>query len=685
MSRLAVFTSAIMLANAFTSVSAQDQLVQYFTGATAGVGNLGATTFDANGDFWVISNDTFGGPVPIPRLSKVENNGTSWNAIPHALDEDMRFFYRSDDGPAGFTNPLWGGPTYGTPNSFLLNPQPLTVAVETPTGIQNINYGAGELAFITDAMSQLSDENSVAQYQHTKKVWRYDLRKVDNPNPFGVAISGPTSQQPDFNTASNGDGTDPFDVVFGSFGLTDWNDAFTQVISEQDIRTAAGGVAGSDNFGRSFAWSSDGQSIYAIDAGSNTGGIYKIDATQVGVVERIRADTNSNTDLGTSRIISEPAVVSTSVRDFDTSSAAVGDQIIVMGSNDGGNQGGLNAYIDTGAPGELADPAVIFTSETFRQFADYYAGSQPQYTSITADPQGNLYFSESRTDGVFRYDTEGRLVKLLNEREHNLYQIAAGLNANDTVLDLQYRTSTGPGFEVGELIYTDDAFDTPIGIYTYKIGDFDRDNDVDDDDLSLFGAAIGTRNTAADDANVRFDLNGNEVASRDLDNEGLPIIRHESGQGVVVDWRDVKILQQFVEFPNGDTNFDMTLDFVDLDVMDANYFTTGQTDATWILGDFASIDTDYIFDAVDVNLVNEIDLAVFADAWLNDLGLVAPTESELTSRYSGQFLTDVINAFAASDQIPGDYDKDGDVDANDYAVWISSYGSIGMGIDADGN
>jgi len=83
------------------TAAAQDQLVTYFPGSVAGVGNLGATTFDANGDFWVISNDAFSGPFPVPRLSKVVFDGSSWTADPHVLDEDLRFFYRSSDGPAG--------------------------------------------------------------------------------------------------------------------------------------------------------------------------------------------------------------------------------------------------------------------------------------------------------------------------------------------------------------------------------------------------------------------------------------------------------------------------------------------------------------------------------------------------------------------------------------------------------
>ena len=686
--RCAVATAFLLALGSANEGAAQDQLVTYFSGTVAGVGNLSATTFDANGDFWVISNNTFSGPVPVPRISKVEFDGQDWDADPHVLDEDLRFFYRSSDAPGGITHPLWGGPSFGTPNGFLLNPAPLTIDVPTSGGgTQQITYQPGEIAFISDAMGVLSDENSNGRHEHTKKIWRYDLRKVDNPNPFGTPVSGPTSQQPDFNTASNGDGTDPGDLVFGAFGFTDWNDAMIQVVSEQDLRDAAGGVAGSDNFGRSFAWSSDGQSIYAIDAGSNTGGIYKVDASEVGVVERIRTDVNSNSELGTSRIITEPAVVHTSVFDFDQGDARTGDQIIVMGSNDGGNQGGLNVYLDDGTPGEMMDPFALFTEADFRDFAEYIGTSKPQYTSVTSDDVGNLYFTESRTDGVFRYDTQGRFVKVLSEREHNEFQIEQGFNPNDNALDLQHRMSNGPGFQVPELIFTDDALDSPLGVYVFEIGDFDRDNDVDSDDYMLFGPALRTRGTAADDENLKFDLNGNSVLDfNDEDMDGV-ILEQRSNTQMVVDWKDVKILQQFGLFPNGDTNFDGALDFTDLDTVNANYYTNpGQTEETWIDGDFASIDPDYIFDAVDANLVNEVDLAVFADAWLNDLGQPAPSEQDLINQgYSGQFLTDVIAAFNPAPGVPGDYDGDGDVDSDDYTVWNGSYGQSGAGLAADGN
>ena len=232
-----------------------------------------------------------------------------------------------------------------------------------------------------------------------------DPRKVDNP--FG-GVNGATTQLPDFANASNNNGVGPT-LVFGATGVADWNDAFAVVFSEQDLQDATAasltadfnrnqlvegadrqiwqanygspatattgdangngradgddfliwqrqlglkGGGGSDNFGRSFAWSSDGQSLYAIDAGANTGGIYRIDATQQNVAQRIWIDTRSN-ETG-DRIVSEPAVISTAVRDFDPTNPATGDQILVEGSAAGGNNGGINIYLDTGAATSLA-------------------------------------------------------------------------------------------------------------------------------------------------------------------------------------------------------------------------------------------------------------------------------------------------------------------------------------------
>jgi cytochrome c peroxidase len=662
-----------------SSALGQDQFVYYFDGITTDVGDLGGQTFDAAGNFWFVGRSAIAGPVPVPRISKVMPDGSGgWVVDPHVFDEDLAFFYRSADPASGTTNPQWGGPTFGTPASFLLNPAALTITVPTGSGgFVTQTYQPGELAFMTDAMGVIAEPNGTARYDATKKLVRYDLRKVDNP----AGISGPTAQLPDFANASNGNGISPVGIQFGAAGLADWNDVFTMVVSEQDLRDAAGGVAGSDNFGRQFAWSSDGQSIYAIDAGSNTGGIYRIDATQTGSVTRIWSDTTSN-EFG-DRIISEPVVIATSVRDFDPANSAEGDQILVEGSADGGNNGGVNAYLDTGGP-VVGAPRAVFTESEFRAFAEYVGTSAPQYLSFAADGEGNLYFHEGRTDGVFLYDTLGRFAKIASEGEHNAFQASRGFAPNDNVLDMQVRTSQLPGFSVPEIVFTDDSLDAPVGILAYRIGDFNRDNAVDSDDWALFRSALGTRGQPAEEANYKFDLNGNAVLAFDPEDQTYD---HVSGGAMVVDWKDVKILQEFTGLLTGDANFDGLVDFADLDIMAANYFTLpGQNQETWADGDFASADPNYAFDAADANLVDLTDLQVLADTWLQTLGQPPVTAADADARgYFGQFRLDLLSVFAPSGPLAGDFNRDGRVDAGDYTIWRDSFDQLGLNLPADAN
>ncbi|TWU25971.1 hypothetical protein [Bythopirellula polymerisocia] len=715
--------------------TAQDQFNFYFSGSTAGVGDIGSYTFDAAGDFWVIGRSPIVSQTPAPRISKLSNNGSSWSADPHVLDEDFAFFYRSVDLASGIADASLGGPALGTPASFLLNPAPLTLTIPTGSGgtMQRI-YQPGELAFVSDAMGVIAEQNGTPILSATKKIFRYDLRKVHNPD-FGV--DGTTTQQPDYANATITNGVNT--IQFGASGVTDFNDAFAVVMSEQDMQdavaasltadfnknkvvegldlqiwqanygSAATGTTGdtdadgdadgrdfltwqrqlglkdggSDNFGRSFAWSSDGQSIYAVDAGSNTGGIYRIDATQQVAARRIWIDTKS--DDFSSRINSEPAVIHTSARDFDPANPAVGDQIIVEGSLTGGNEGGVNVYLDTGAL-TVTDPLHLFSEADFRGFAEYIGDSSPQYLSLTTDQVGNLYFHEIQTDGVFVYDTQGRFAKIASEAEHNEFQLANGVGVNDTVLDLQVRTSNIPGFTVNEVIYTDDTLDAPVGILAYKTGDFDRDNDLDASDFALFASALGTRGAPAALENYKFDLNGNAVLAFDTEDQRF---EHVSNGPVVVDWKDVKILQQFADIKNGDANFDGAVDFLDLDIMSLNYYTiSGQTAETWIDGDFASIDPDYFLDASDVNLVNRVDLDVIADTWVNLLGQSPVTVMDANSHgYVGQFRIDLLSAFADISALSADFNDDMFVDGVDLQIWQSNFGNPGNGLtgDADGD
>jgi hypothetical protein len=652
----------------------------YFDGQTADAGLLGGAAFTTDGDFWLIG---FGAEQ---RIRHLEFEAGGWSGVDSVVSGELALFGRADNLAAGNANSNWGGQIGTSPNALLLNPAPLTIDVPNGAGgTQSVVYPAGTLAFIADSVGTPIDTTGTSRPEVAKKLYRYDLRTTLDP----------TSVQPDYNTARGFSGG----PIIGAFGRADWNDVLQPVVSLQDLRNQSG-LTGSSNFGRQFAWSTNGQSIYAVDSGPGQGGIYRIDPTRTandpaGVV---RIYNNTGIPSAGFALRSEPAVVHTSVYDYAPGSSLIGDQIVIEGNVVSGNEGGVDVYVDTGTA-TLGSPTVLFTENQFRYFADYFSETTsvgtsvsnraPRYISIADAPTGDLYIYEQQTDVLFRYDTQGRFVKVTSEREHNLFQReVTGSFGNDDKSNISIRTSTSPGFEVTEVVFVDSTINAPIGLLVYKPGDFDRDNDLDATDLAMFGAALGTRNAVADDVNVVYDLNGNEAAYRTVSTQTppQPYIGHRSGEGVVVDWKDVKILQQFALFPNGDTNFDMTLNFTDLDVMAVNYYTLPNQNAeTWITGDFASADPDYLFDAPDANRVDLTDLEVIAEAWVIDLGLTSPTSGELSSRYSGQFLTDAIAAFGSVDlPLAGDYNSDGTVNQADYLVWSGQYGQSGAGLTADG-
>lgn len=666
--------------DAFGEATGTSQFNYYFGGGgSAFAGNLGGYAPGPNGEFWLAG--TTGGVI-----SKVTENGSgTWVPDTHVEVIDSALFHRSDDVVGGEANPDAGGDIGGSAASISLNPAPLSIEVVTGSGgTQTIVYPAGTLAVISDRVGS-PIVNGVRQPQIAKKLYSYDLRKIDTA----------TTVEPDYDTASSGP-PELGGIVFGAFGNVDWNDALRPVLSNADLQNQSGSTSNSSAFGREFAWSTDGQRIYAVDSSIAHGGIYRIDPTRSANdatgSPRIWADNQSDTNQP--RMFSEPAVIPTSVRNFAPGTFGTGDQILVEGSFTGGNSGGINVFFDDRSSDQLAAPEVLFTEEEFRSFADYYSNGPsstgiqvdgvPRYFAVAGDAEGNVYFHETQTDGLFRYDTQGRFIKLASEREQDLFQMSRGAGTgSDEIGSLRFRTSTEPGFDVTEVLYADNELDAPVGILAYRPGDFDRDNDLDADDLSLFAGAIGLRNTAADDEFVRFDLNGNEVASLVFDEQNQPVlnnlgdqrISHTNNLGMVVDWKDVKILQQFAGFADGDTNFDGSLDLTDLQTMSDNYYTEpGQNAETWIDGDFASADPDYFFAAPDANLVNEVDLAVIADAWLNDLGQAAPAESTLSGLFSGQFLTDVIAAFSADPGLLGDANGDGSVDLLDLDILGSNFG-----------
>ena len=222
--------------------------------------------------------------------------------------------------------------------------------------------------------------------------------------------------------------------------------------------------------------------------------------------------------------------------------------------------------------------------------------------------------------------------------------VTGGTTTNVNALDLQTRTVTvttgGNTFTVPEVLYSDSVLAAPTGILAFKPGDFNRDNALTSADLSQFQGALGLRGVAATAANRKFDINGNNI----------------------VDWKDVKVLQQFAGFKDGDANMDGSVNFTDLSIMRDNYYSVpGQlADKKWTTGDFASTTEAYSITS-DANKVNLIDLGVIAISWFSQLSPPPMTWDQLDiNGYSGQFRTDVVSVFGLD--FLGDMDGNGRLD-----------------------
>lgn len=433
----------------------------------------------------------------------------------------------------------------------------------------------------------------------------------------------------------------------------DGRNIFTTITTLSDMQAAIGAASTvTSNQGRQFAWSGDGQSIYFADSGSITGGIWKLNPVN-GDVSRLYA-----ADLSV-----EPAVRTS------------GGVDTIYFRSTGTSAGGISSITYDGS--NVGAVAEVVSVAALREFLDAGADQTPVIASMATDAEGNIYFNNTDSTperrGIFKLDVEGRLAKVVGQAERNAFVTevrGTATNANSNTNRMQPRTIAHPtAGNITQMMYAENAFDGITGVNVFKTGDFDRNGAAGQAaDMALFTAALKTRGTPV--ANIdeqKFDLNANSV----------------------VDWKDVKILQQFVDIPNGDANFDGVLNLVDLDIVGANYYTASPTaNKTWAAGDFASVDPLYAANAVDANIVNLVDLELFADTWLNVLEQPI-TEGELTSRgYAGQFLTDVLDVFGFNTGLAGDFDLNGLVDGGDFLLWQRQFGTTveaGTGADADGN
>ena len=407
-----------------------------------------------------------------------------------------------------------------------------------------------------------------------------------------------------------------------TYNLGTGTGAFASLVTQAEMATAAGLAnpltsATGINISRQFAYSGDGQAVYIADStgAAAYGGIYRADLA-AGTVSRLLVDTDCNTEV---------AVL--------TSGAT--DTILLRGGGSTGNTGGIDRITFTGTGNGTATTRTMHLSGA--TLADFLETSTTDIVtaSMASGSDGSVYFNNTDSTperrGIFRLDSAGRLAKVVSHAER---AATLGGSPNSSTLRMQPRAVTHPnGFAVTQILYAESSpLNLIAGAYDFKTGDFDRDNDVDTADLALFKAAVGVRGaTAVSAGSYKFDLNGNNV----------------------VDWKDVKVLQTFVPtLLDGDANMDLTLDMADLDIIRDNYYTTasGSAGKSWATGDFASLDplaTTYATNAIDANVVNLVDLQVFAGSWLQLLGQSSPTTLELDARgYGGQFRQDVLTAFA---------------------------------------
>ena len=335
-------------------------------------------------------------------------------------------------------------------------------------------------------------------------------------------------------------------------------DVFTTRVTLADLQSAAGATSTSNNLARQFAWSGDGQSIYFNDSSAAYGGLWKLGALS-GSPQRLMAEDDTS---------SEPAVRTT---------AGV-DQIFLSGGGSTGNLGGIDFVSHNGTTTSARQVAVsAATLANFFEVSETMPSQRVQSLTTVGD---DLYFvfytnasstkPESRYPGVYRYDAEGRLSKVVNKTQR-----AAALGGVSLVVDrLQSRTIAVTGssgtFSATQLLYRESGVNTVAGATAFKPVDFNRDNQVTAADLTLFAPQVTIRGQVKTNvADLTFDMNGNDT----------------------VDWKDVQIVEGFLDYAadptlagrivpalpiQADANLNGVVDFADFQVMQGNYGTTSQ-------------------------------------------------------------------------------------------------------------
>jgi autotransporter-associated beta strand protein len=438
-------------------------------------------------------------------------------------------------------------------------------------------YGNPAVVKVTDVSTPASQAALPTVYETTLALYYRDgdpNRGVTSPVQGGILLNPkPIGANPAYSLALIADGgntryaasstVDPaVTKKFYTYNLQvaaipgNGTDAFTTRATLANLQSVAGSVSTSNNLARQFAWSGDGQSIYFNDSSAAFGGLWKLGALS-GSPQRLMAEDDTS---------SEPAVRTT---------AGV-DQIFLSGGGSTGNVGGIDVVSHNGTTTSARQVAV--SAATLSDFFEVSGNMPSQRVQSLTTVGDDLYFvfytnasstkPESRYPGIYRYDAEGRLSKVVNKTQR-----AAALGGVNLVLDrLQSRTiavtGTSGTFNATQLLYREGGVNTVAGATSFKPADFNRDNQVTAADLAILVPQVTIRGQVQTDvANLKFDMNGNDT----------------------VDWKDVQIVEGFLDYVadptlagrivpalpiQADANLNGVVDFADFQVMQGNYGTT---------------------------------------------------------------------------------------------------------------
>jgi autotransporter-associated beta strand protein len=440
-------------------------------------------------------------------------------------------------------------------------------------------YGNPAVVKVTDVSTPASQTALSTVYEGTLQLYYRNgdpNRGVTSPVQGGILLNPkPIGANPAYSLALIADGgntrysgsstVDPaatkkfYTYNLGTAAIPgNGTDVFTTRVTLADLQSVAGSASTSNSLARQFAWSGDGQSIYFNDSSAAYGGLWKLGALS-GSPQRLMNEDDT---------ASEPAVRTT---------AGV-DQIFLSGGGSTGNLGGID-FVSHNGTTTLARQVAV-SAATLANFFEVSGTMPSQRVQSLTTVGDDLYFvfytnasstkPESRYPGVYHYDAEGRLSKVVNKTQR-----AAALGGVSLVVDrLQSRTIAVTGssgtFSATQLLYRESGVNTVAGATAFKPVDFNRDNQVTAADLTLFAPQVTIRGQVKTNvADLKFDMNGNDT----------------------VDWKDVQIVEGFLDYVadpalagrivptlpiQADADLNGVVDFTDFQVMQGNYGTTSQ-------------------------------------------------------------------------------------------------------------